>query len=1034
MGTKANDTEPLSLSDIFEEEYRLLHGPLPPEFPERGAHDVRMRFITKQIHDLPDKRTALCLSGGGARSATFSLGVLRALARLRLLDKFDYLSTVSGGGYIGGWLSTWIHRHPRGLRGVMEDLSADAQTNSGREPEAVSWLRNYSKYLGLRLRFFSADSWTLLGTYLRNLILNWMMLLPLLVLPLLVPRWVIALAQLNTPEQPLPTVAVPVLLLSGLGLAVVALIYLHLCRPTLHPYRLGTWWHCLEQQRWFLTACLVPLVGAMLCLTTAWAWFRNAGGLIDQVSLYQSAAWGALTHTGTWLFATVALTRFKAISWWFVTEIVTVAATGALGGGLLWTVLAETPDQMAVAQYAEWFAFLAVPSMLSVFLLTLMLFTGMASRFAQEEDLEWWERTNSWVLITLVSWTVLSAVVIFGPGLLAWTPTFITLGAFSLVITLHGFGSNLASKPEASQSPLSTLSTWIEQLPAVAAPISMLLILMLLVLGTTWLLGIMAAGFLLHLSDPTGYNPDMVGRLMPPDPWGHNQVIHNTPLRLLIAFTLLMGFLGLIMARFININQFSLDATYRNRLIRTYLGASRPPHERQRFFNPFTGFDPRDNEAMCNLRFDDIRLARALYRNHLSESTRLTLERCRVSAMPRDLQDLNSLLERDVQSLIDRGALAQLSQELLLSPASIERLEAFRKGGPEDGLWLDSITWLRSIFLNRLDTVAPRPLHVINVALNLVSGNNLAWQDRKTHPFTVSPLHCGTGSLGYRPSQDYGGSVFLNRPLSLGTALTISGVPRVQSTGSDQFHLVNLVLAIFNLRSGWWLSNPGHAGATTYHHTSPAIAVGPVAAEAFGMMDSRYPYVYLSAGGHFENLGLYEMVHRRCHSILVVDASADPGFTFEDISNSIHKIRSDLGIEIELDLAKLHKQPGTGVSQWHHAIGKIRYDKADDMATVGTLLYLKPSLTSDEINNISEYAAQHRDFPHEVSADAYLNESQFEYYSQLGEHIAWEVLFPARHKSSHGFAAVCDELWSHWMSPTRNSSRSFQSRYVRPKQ
>ena len=72
----------------------------------------------------------------------------------------------------------------------------------------------------------------------------------------------------------------------------MALIYLHLCRPALRPYRLNTRWHCLEQQQWFLMACLVPLVGATLCLTTAWAWFRNAGGLMDQFTLYQSVVGG----------------------------------------------------------------------------------------------------------------------------------------------------------------------------------------------------------------------------------------------------------------------------------------------------------------------------------------------------------------------------------------------------------------------------------------------------------------------------------------------------------------------------------------------------------------------------------------------------------------------------------------------------------------------------------------------------------------------------------------------------------------------
>ena len=55
----------------------------------------------------PDNLTGIALSGGGIRSATFCLGALQALAKHDLLKYFDYLSTVSGGGYIGGSLTWW---------------------------------------------------------------------------------------------------------------------------------------------------------------------------------------------------------------------------------------------------------------------------------------------------------------------------------------------------------------------------------------------------------------------------------------------------------------------------------------------------------------------------------------------------------------------------------------------------------------------------------------------------------------------------------------------------------------------------------------------------------------------------------------------------------------------------------------------------------------------------------------------------------------------------------------------------------------
>src|SRR6266404_3484820 len=55
----------------------------------------------------------LALSGGGIRSATFSLGVLQALARLDVLRYVDYLSTVSGGGYIGACVTSLLSADPQ---------------------------------------------------------------------------------------------------------------------------------------------------------------------------------------------------------------------------------------------------------------------------------------------------------------------------------------------------------------------------------------------------------------------------------------------------------------------------------------------------------------------------------------------------------------------------------------------------------------------------------------------------------------------------------------------------------------------------------------------------------------------------------------------------------------------------------------------------------------------------------------------------------------------------------------------------------
>jgi predicted acylesterase/phospholipase RssA len=60
----------------------------------------------------------LAFSGGGIRSATFNLGILQALAKAKTLRTFDYLSTVSGGGYIGSWLMGWMHHQGVGIKKI----------------------------------------------------------------------------------------------------------------------------------------------------------------------------------------------------------------------------------------------------------------------------------------------------------------------------------------------------------------------------------------------------------------------------------------------------------------------------------------------------------------------------------------------------------------------------------------------------------------------------------------------------------------------------------------------------------------------------------------------------------------------------------------------------------------------------------------------------------------------------------------------------------------------------------------------------
>src|SRR5947209_10141598 len=132
-----------------------------PEIPLPQVLEEERRAI-QSLGEPPHALPALCISGGGIRSATFALGAIQALAERGLLPQFDYLSTVSGGGYIGGWLSAWSTR--QGLENVVPKLRGDAPRPQPGEPDPIQHLRDYNNYLSPKLGGFSEDTWTLVAT------------------------------------------------------------------------------------------------------------------------------------------------------------------------------------------------------------------------------------------------------------------------------------------------------------------------------------------------------------------------------------------------------------------------------------------------------------------------------------------------------------------------------------------------------------------------------------------------------------------------------------------------------------------------------------------------------------------------------------------------------------------------------------------------------------------------------------------------------------------------------------------------------
>jgi hypothetical protein len=325
------------------------------------------------------------------------------------------------------------------------------------------------------------------------------------------------------------------------------------------------------------------------------------------------------------------------------------------------------------------------------------------------------------------------------------------------------------------------------------------------------------------------------------------------------------------------------------------------------------------------------------------------------------------------------------------------------------------------------------PYHIVNTALNLVEGQELAWRERKAPSFILTPRFCGSLSTDFRPSTAADNHTGYGDNLSLGTAVAVSGAAVSPNMGYHSSPAVGALLTIFNVRIGAWFGNPY---SDRWPDSGPRWALFHLLRELTGHTHARSKYVYLSDGGHFDNLGIYELVNRRCRYVIACDAGCDPNFEFADLGNVIRKCRTDFGVRIEIDVAQLRPLKSTGYSQWHCALGIIRYDDIDPEAIPGTLVHLKSSLTGDEPSDLQNYVVEHPDFPHQSTADQFFTESQFESYRALGYHMAQEVFGPAMAcieddgsmtEDSHKRVArqLFSELDRHWFTRPPDLHKSF---------
>jgi Patatin-like phospholipase len=953
------------------------HAPDAPEHPEDDGRQQRhptwkddafgqeRAVITRRRGgggDVSESLVGLAISGGGIRSATFALGVLEALRRTNRLARIDYLSTVSGGGYIGAWLTGNCHRRPRWL-------AAPAENEKDEWRESIAYLRRYSNYLSPTVGFFSADTWSMATIWLRNTLLIQATVILAIAAALLLPRllfelfehwpqagqlrWItIALFILGavgiaanqwrlTTDRPLPLLQAQAWrkgLALAAGLALTAWLWGRL--RAFEPFGTGEVSYlsalpiaallvaagfCLlpvgvrfvaflegranaptqinYDQGWVQRVVIVPLM-TVGYLVAAILWGETTG-LASGGHLTGLESYG-IAFTTAWRYWPFPLAVVFVSIWWL--SFFAIRRTGWVAGALsLLPPLIAVPVLHALlcavmlllhawAQMEDgagaWRAFIWGPPMVSLtFVLTIVVLIGMMGRQSTDGVREWWSRLGAWLGIYATAWMVMAVAAVYGPQLVDWAFhthfwKSMTVGA-GWVATVAGglFSGNSASTGGDGRQSMTT------QLKEILAAVAPFLFIAGLLIAIAY-----ALESIVGLNSTANWNTVAASLLQAAKAGGGATGFHHADHAgfLNMSAAMLAGCLAALalMAWRVDINEFSLNAFYRNRLVRCYLGATRTPGERAP--QNFTGFDPKDD-----------------------------------------------ILLKDLVNAV---------------------------------------------------TPPAGPLHIVNCALNLGGSSDLALHTRHSAIFTLSPVSCGTTyrsrdqsgvgtTLGYVDTSAYGGH---SGAPTLGQAISVSGAAASPNMGYHTSPVVAFLLTVFNVRLGWWFPNPGR---TATEVASPHFNLRYLFAELFGGADDKSPFLMISDGGHFENLAAYELVRRRCRLVIISDAECDPTLSFEGLGRLIRMCEVDFNCRIKIVVDDIRP---TGRPRWSRkrfAVGQILY--ADGRR--GVLVYLKASMTSHEDTAVLQYKSSHPAFPHESTGDQFYAEDQFESYRSLGQAVAMDA-------------------------------------------
>ena len=267
------------------------------------------------------------------------------------------------------------------------------------------------------------------------------------------------------------------------------------------------------------------------------------------------------------------------------------------------------------------------------------------------------------------------------------------------------------------------------------------------------------------------------------------------------------------------------------------------------------------------------------------------------------------------------------------------------------------------------------PFHIINTTLNTTSSTDAKRRARNGENMILSPLYCGSSATGYRRTTNY-----LRGALTLSTAFAVSGAAVDPDTYATKSRPVSFLMTLLNVRLGVWVANPRREPRRWRWPAWYQLMLR----EMLGIgLDEKQARIHLSDGGHFENLGVYELLRRRCRYIIVSDAGADPDATLADLAQAVQRARADFGADVNICADPLFHRDEELPRSRVHLVGDIIY--AD--GSRGEILYLKALVRTDLSADIYGYWRTNPAFPNQPTSDQFYGEMQFDSYRELGRQL-----------------------------------------------